>query len=138
VCDSIVAIDIPSAGDNHSVSSSSSNASLHNEDDATVAGGNVSNPVATSTTATTAAPAPVNATPELKVENNPDGGVWITSQGVFYFKLNTLHIHLQFFYSVLKVDRNILSMCVSFIFLSSIRNWIASLTLMRSTIFYVH
>ncbi|CAF1346960.1 unnamed protein product [Didymodactylos carnosus] len=44
--------------------------------------------------------------PELKVENNPDGGVWITSHGVFYFKLNTLHIHLQFFYSALKeLDR---------------------------------
>ncbi len=83
-----------SGGDNQS-SSSASSASLNNEDE-------------TTTNATTTAPtttAPIPATPELKVENNPDGGIWITSQGVFYFKLNTLHIHLQFFYSTLKVTK---------------------------------
>jgi hypothetical protein len=88
-------IELSSGGDNQS-SSSASSASLNNEDE-------------TTTNATTTAPtttAPIPATPELKVENNPDGGVWITSQGVFYFKLNTLHIHLQFFYSTLKeLDR---------------------------------
>ncbi|CAF3245537.1 unnamed protein product [Rotaria socialis] len=83
-------IEIPTAGDNQSLSSSST--SLNNEE-------TTSNANAT-TTAITTAPS------ELKVENNPDGGIWITSQGVFYFKLNTLHIHLQFFYSVLKeLDR---------------------------------
>ncbi|CAF4579875.1 unnamed protein product, partial [Rotaria magnacalcarata] len=76
---------MPLAGDNQSLSSSST--SLNNEE-------TTSNANATTTAITT-------APPELKVENNPDGGVWITSQGVFYFKLNTLHIHLQFFYSVL-------------------------------------
>jgi hypothetical protein len=80
---------MPSGGDNQS--SSSSSTSLNNEEEAT-------------TNPNTTAPIPAaTTTPELKVENNPDGGVWITSQGVFYFKLNTLHIHLQFFYSALKV-----------------------------------
>jgi hypothetical protein len=86
-----LAIDVSSGGDNQS--SSSSSTSLNNEEEATTAA---------ATTAPTVV-APVQATPELKVENNPDGGVWITSQGVFYFKLNTLHIHLQFLYSTLKV-----------------------------------
>ncbi|CAF2900291.1 unnamed protein product [Rotaria sp. Silwood2] len=83
-------IEMSSGGDNPSLSSSST--SLNNEEEAT---GNVNTTTAPTTTA-----------PELKVENNPDGGIWITSQGVFYFKLNTLHVHLQFFYSVLKeLDR---------------------------------
>jgi hypothetical protein len=30
------------------------------------------------------------------------GGVWVTSQGTYYFKLNSLHIHLQLYYSFLK------------------------------------
>lgn len=60
-------------------------------------------PVTTANTTTQVTTAPTSATPELKVENNPDGGVWITSQGVFYFKLNTLHMHLQYFYSTLRV-----------------------------------
>lgn len=88
----MLAIEQSSGGDNQSVSSSSSTTSLHNEEENT-----------TNLNPTTA---PVTTTPELKVENNPDGGIWITSQGVFYFKLNTLHIHLQFFYSVLKVKQN--------------------------------
>ena len=29
-------------------------------------------------------------------------GVWVTLQGTYYFKLNSLHIHLQMFYSFLK------------------------------------
>jgi len=82
---------MPSGGDNQS--SSSSSTSLNNEEEVTT-NPNTTAPVPAATTTTT---------PELKVENNPDGGVWITSQGVFYFKLNTLHIHLQFFYSALKV-----------------------------------
>ncbi len=80
----------------------------------------------TTTNANTTAPtttAPIPATPELKVENNPDGGVWITSQGVFYFKLNTLHIHLQFFYSTLKVTKNqIFASFNRFLFLLGIRS----------------
>ena len=93
---STLAIEMPSGGDNQSsLSSSSSSASLNNDEEGTT----TNNLTGTNATATTAN----NATPELKVENNPDGGVWITSQGVFYFKLNTLHIHLQFFYSTLKV-----------------------------------
>jgi hypothetical protein len=81
---------MPSGGDNQS--SSSSSTSLNNEEEVT-----------TNPNTTAPVPAATTTTPELKVENNPDGGVWITSQGVFYFKLNTLHIHLQFFYSALKV-----------------------------------
>src|SRR5262249_26250357 len=81
-----------SGGDNQS--SSSSTTSLNNEEEAAT-NVNTTAPVTTAPATTT--------TPELKVENNPDGGIWITSQGVFYFKLNTLHIHLQFFYSTLKV-----------------------------------
>ena len=83
-----------SSGGDNQTSSSSSSTSLNNEEEIT-------------TNATTTAPtatAPIPSTPELKVENNPDGGIWITSQGVFYFKLNTLHMHLQFFYSTLKVN----------------------------------
>jgi hypothetical protein len=86
---------MPSGGDNQSLSSSST--SLNNEEEPTT---NVNTTAPTTTTAQ----APV--APELKVENNPDGGIWITSQGVFYFKLNTLHIHLQFFYSTLRVKLN--------------------------------
>ena len=80
-----------SGGDNQS---SSSSISLNNEEEV-APNINLTAPVAPVVAAST--------TPELKVENNPDGGIWITSQGVFYFKLNTLHVHLQFFYSVLKV-----------------------------------
>lgn len=91
-----------SGGDN--LSSSSSSTSLNNDENATNA--NAATTATTTTTAvTTAATAMTTTTPELKVENNPDGGIWITSQGVFYFKLNTLHIHLQYFYSVLKVKQ---------------------------------
>jgi hypothetical protein len=82
-----------SGGDNQSTSSSST--SLNNEEE-------TANNINTTAPATTA-PIATTTTPELKVENNPDGGIWITSQGVFYFKLNTLHIHLQYFYSTLKV-----------------------------------
>jgi hypothetical protein len=89
-----------SGGDNQS---SSSSTSLNNEEDVTT---NV-NPTAP---ATTISVAPATTTPELKVENNPDGGIWITSQGVFYFKLNTLHMHLQFFYSVLRVKNKLLDL----------------------------
>jgi hypothetical protein len=92
---SFLAIELSSGGDIQSSSSTSgSTASLNNEEEI-------------KTNASTTAPtttAPIPTTPELKVENNPDGGVWITSQGVFYFKLNTLHIHLQYFYSTLKVN----------------------------------
>lgn len=35
-------------------------------------------------------------------ENNPELGVWVTSQGTYYFKLTSLHAKLQFFYSILK------------------------------------
>lgn len=86
-----------SGGDLHSSSSSNS---LNNDEEG---GANLSASAPAPTTASTAA-APPSLTPELKVENNPDAGIWITSQGVFYFKLNTLHIHLQFFYSVLRVS----------------------------------
>ncbi|CAF1634464.1 unnamed protein product, partial [Adineta steineri] len=89
-------IEMSSGGDNQSTSSS---LSLNNEEEVP-ANMNTIAPVPA------AAVAAASTTPELKVENNPDAGIWITSQGVFYFKLNTLHIHLQFFYSVLKeLDR---------------------------------
>jgi hypothetical protein len=88
-----LAIEISSGGDNQS--SSSSSTSLNNEEETTT-NINLTAPITT-------APIAATTTPELKVENNPDGGIWITSQGIFYFKLNTLYIHLQFFYSTLKV-----------------------------------
>ncbi|UJR25060.1 hypothetical protein I4U23_006420 [Adineta vaga] len=83
------------------IQTSSSSSSLNNEDDVTA------NTNATNLAATTSATVQAQSvTPELKVENNPDAGIWITSQGVFYFKLNTLHVHLQFFYSTLReLDR---------------------------------
>ena len=80
------------------IQSSSSSTSLNNDEEV-AANANAA------TTAAAAAAEAASTAPELKVENNPDGGIWITSQGVFYFKLNTLHIHLQFFYSVLRVNR---------------------------------
>ena len=96
-----LAIEVPSTGDNPSGSSSSSTTSLNIADE-TINATNQPN-TAESASAINTANASVTPPVELKVENNPDGGVWITSQGVFYFKLNSLHIHLQFFYSVLKV-----------------------------------
>ena len=77
--------------------SSPSSSSSDNDEDLT-ANANTAAPTTTASTMVVQ-----STTPELKVENNPDAGIWITSQGVFYFKLNTLHIHLQFFYSVLRV-----------------------------------
>ena len=38
----------------------------------------------------------------LNEYNAEIAGVWVTSQGTYYFKLNSLHIHLQLFYSLLK------------------------------------
>jgi hypothetical protein len=38
----------------------------------------------------------------LNEYNTEVAGVWVTSQGTYYFKLNSLHIHLQLFYSFLK------------------------------------
>ncbi|CAF4959003.1 unnamed protein product [Rotaria sp. Silwood1] len=80
-------IEMSSGGDHHS--SSSSSTSLNIEEDGAI---NVN---------TTASIPATTTTPELKVENNPHGEIWIISQDVFYFKLDTLHIHLQFFYSEL-------------------------------------
>jgi cytoskeletal protein RodZ len=85
-----------SGGDNPSISSSSTSL---NQEEETTTNLNTTAPITTATPAVA-----TTTTPELKVENNPDGGIWITSQGVFYFKLNTLHVHLQFFYSVLRVN----------------------------------
>ncbi|CAF0807608.1 unnamed protein product [Didymodactylos carnosus] len=76
--------------------------SSSNEDEQTNGQQNLDTPAVVSSPPVQQPQVQVSLTPELKVENNPDGGVWITSHGVFYFKLNTLHIHLQFFYSVLK------------------------------------
>lgn len=39
---------------------------------------------------------------ENKTDHDPEMGVWNTSQGVYYFKLSSLHVHLQLFYTMLK------------------------------------
>lgn len=46
----------------------------------------------------------VNATPAKKCQpkTDPDIGVWVTSYGVYYFKISQLQPHLQLFYSMLK------------------------------------
>ena len=92
-----------SGGDN--LSSASSSTSLNNDDEMPVD----IHPTVQPSMPTMPMPATTATAlnPELKVENNPDGGIWITSQGVFYFKLNTLHVHLQFFYSTLRVRSSI-------------------------------
>ncbi|CAF4149519.1 unnamed protein product, partial [Rotaria sp. Silwood1] len=69
-------IEMSSGGDHHS--SSSSSTSLNIEEDGAI---NVN---------TTASIPATTTTPELKVENNPHGEIWIISQDDFYFKLDTL------------------------------------------------
>ncbi|CAF1295749.1 unnamed protein product [Rotaria sordida] len=82
-------IEMSSGGNNQSTSLSTS---LYNEEEV-----NTNTNIAGSATVIAAASgAATTTTPsELKAKNNPDGGIWITTlQGVFYFKLNTLHMHL--------------------------------------------
>lgn len=45
---------------------------------------------------------PEDVNKEKKKDHDPEMGVWNTSQGVYYFKLSSLHIHLQLFYAMLK------------------------------------